>query len=83
VIGIEISPHSVSLEDLPFMASIAFMPGNEGTGLSKQQQGMCDGYVYIPQYGSATASLNVHIASTVVLHKYNLQLNKSFESTYK
>lgn len=25
--------------------------GNEGTGLNKQQQGMCDGYVYIPQYG--------------------------------
>lgn len=27
VIGIEISPRSVSLEELPFMASIAFMPG--------------------------------------------------------
>lgn len=27
VIGIEISPRSVSLQDLSFMASIAFMPG--------------------------------------------------------
>ena len=32
---------------------------------------MCDHYVYIPQSGRGTASLNVAIATSIVLHHYS------------
>lgn len=38
--------------DVCYTNGMHVVTGNEGTGLSKQQQGMCDGYVYIPQYGT-------------------------------
>ena len=43
------------------------MAGNEGEGLSDLQKSLCDHFVYIPQYGNGTASLNVVCAATVVL----------------
>jgi len=46
------------------------MPGNEGTGLSKRQRLAADSFVYIPQYGDGTASLNVTVATTMVLHQF-------------
>ena len=48
----------------------AFMLGNEGQGLSPKQLALCDGFVYIPQYGAGTASLNVAVAASIVLHHY-------------
>ena len=46
------------------------MPGNEGTGLSDRQKSVVDYFVYIPQYGHGTASLNVTVATTMVMHRY-------------
>lgn len=37
--------------DACYVNGMYVFAGNEGTGLSKLQQGMCDGCVYIPQYG--------------------------------
>lgn len=76
LIGIEIEDSALAIGDfcaLPAAQreSVAFMPGNEGTGLSKQQKAVCDGFVYIPQYGGGTASFNVYVATTIVLHHYN------------
>ena len=60
---------------------IAFMPGNEGTGLSQTQKDICDKFVVIPHYGTATASLNVHVATCLVLYRYNSYLkNIAIES---
>ena len=35
------------------------MLGNEGEGMTSRQMGLCDSFVYIPQHGVGTASLNV------------------------
>ena len=69
LIGIEIMDSAESISTAHFPASVAIMPGNEGTGLSKFQKKMSDSFVFIPQYGSGTASLNVHIATTIIMHK--------------
>jgi len=49
---------------------LAFMPGNEGDGLSNRQKEMCDDYIFIPQRGNGTASLNVTVATTLVIHEH-------------
>ncbi len=46
------------------------MLGNEGSGLSPKQMALCDEFVYIPQYGVGTASLNVAVACSIVLHHF-------------
>lgn len=72
LVGVEIIDSAKSVLDNPFTQSIAFMPGNEGTGLSKRQKEISDSYIYIPQYGVGTASLNVYVATTIILHRFNL-----------
>ena len=64
-----------SILENPFEQSIALMPGNEGTGLSSRQKSVVDYFVYIPQYGHGTASLNVTVASTMVMHRYTSWCN--------
>ncbi|PQM34013.1 uncharacterized protein Pyn_32402 [Prunus yedoensis var. nudiflora] len=49
-----------------------FFFGNEGTGLSAKELEICDFFVYIPQYGSGTASLNVTVAASIVLHQFGV-----------
>lgn len=72
LVGIEIMEGARSVLENPFTQSIAFMPGNEGTGMSSAQKSVCDSFVYIPQYGSGTASLNVYVATTLIMHRYCL-----------
>ena len=33
---------------------------------------ICDGFVYIPQHGKGTASLNVTVAGSIILHHFAL-----------
>jgi len=76
LIGIEILDISVPIKSWNFELSefrVSFIPGNEGTGLSSKQKAYCDGFVYIPQYGSGTASLNVNIATSIILNEYNIK----------
>ena len=42
----------------------------QGDGLSEKQMALCDSFVYIPQYGEGTASLNVTVAASIVLHNF-------------
>lgn len=42
----------------------------QGTGLSEHQLKLCDSFVYIPQHGHGTASLNVTVAASIVLHHF-------------
>jgi len=44
----------------------------QGTGLSEAQAKLCDSFVYIQQYGAGTASLNVSVAGSIVLHHFAL-----------
>lgn len=40
--------------------------------MSQRQMRACDGFVYIAQFGTGTASLNVAVAGSVVMHRYAL-----------
>lgn len=42
----------------------------QGHGLSEKQVALCDAFVYIPQYGDGTASLNVTVATSIVLQHF-------------
>ena len=42
----------------------------QGSGLSPHQLQLCDSFVYIPQHGQGTASLNVTVAASIVLHHF-------------
>ncbi|KAL6535346.1 hypothetical protein OROMI_026720 [Orobanche minor] len=70
ICGVEITENAMAVNEHPFMKSTAFLLGNEGTGLSAKECEICDFFVYIPQYGGGTASLNVTVAASIVLHHY-------------
>jgi len=75
IVGVEIDNSSLNLEDdSPFeshpYSSVAFMMGNEGSGMTAKQMSVCDGFVRISQYGGGTASLNVSVAAGLVLHRF-------------
>lgn len=44
--------------------------GNEGDGLTAHEMKLCDWFVYIPQHGSGTASLNVVVAASIVFYGF-------------
>ncbi len=74
IIGIEINNEANAVECHPFEGNTAFLPGNEGTGLSFKQKAVCSKLVYISQYGSG-ASLNVNVAAGIVLHHFAIWAN--------
>ena len=40
--------------------------------MTENQKAICDGFVYIRQHGPGTASLNVSIAASIVMHHFAL-----------
>jgi len=68
--GIEIDPQAIPVNRHPFVGPTVFMLGNEGQGMTPAQREVCDFFVYIPQHSGATASLNVAIAGSIVLHHF-------------
>jgi tRNA(Leu) C34 or U34 (ribose-2'-O)-methylase TrmL len=70
ICGIEISPRAVPVHLHPFRGPTAFLAGNEGSGLPPEHQELCDHLVYIPQYSHGTASLNVAVATSIVLSHF-------------
>jgi SpoU rRNA Methylase family len=72
IVGIEIVEGASPIESHPFEGNTAFILGNEGDGLSSKQMALCDSFVYIRQFGSGTASLNVAVASSIILHHFAL-----------
>jgi len=71
IVGIEISNSAIAVESHPFEGNTAFLPGNEGMGLSEKQKEACSQLVYISQFGSG-ASLNVNVATGIVLHHFSV-----------
>lgn len=72
ICGVEITDNAVDVTQHPFKKSTAFLLGNEGMGLSAKECEICDFFVYIPQYGVGTASLNVTVAASIVLHHFGV-----------
>mmetsp|Transcript_9299 Transcript_9299/g.18484 ORF Transcript_9299/g.18484 Transcript_9299/m.18484 type:complete len:213 (+) Transcript_9299:172-810(+) len=72
IVGIEIDDEAKAIQTHPFSGNTAFMLGNEGQGMNEKQMKLCDSFVYIPQYGVGTASLNVAVATSIVLHHFAL-----------
>lgn len=70
IIGVEIGSTSRDVGTRPFTSHTAFVFGNEGTGLNDKVLGLCDKLVYIPQYSSGTASLNVSCAAGIILYEF-------------
>lgn len=69
ICGIEIADSAAPVQMHPFRGPTAFFFGNEITGLSPEQQALCDHLVYIPQFGAAH-SLNVNVSAGIVLHHF-------------
>lgn len=44
---------------------------HQGSGMSERQRAYCDSFVYISQYGGGTASLNVTVATSIILHRFS------------
>ncbi|KAL3505821.1 hypothetical protein ACH5RR_031203 [Cinchona calisaya] len=72
ICGVEITDDAVAVNQHPFKRNTAFLLGNEGMGLSAKECEICDFFVYIPQYGCGTASLNVTVAASIVLHHFGV-----------
>ena len=64
--GIEIGGAAVNVEEAPWdrkeggEGGVALLLGNEGSGMSSRQARVCDGFVYISQYGQVRLSLLLH-----------------------
>lgn len=69
ICGVEIADTAEPVQTHPFRGPTAFFFGNEITGLTPEQQAMCDHLVYIPQFGAAH-SLNVNVSAGIVLHHF-------------
>ncbi|VAH14122.1 unnamed protein product [Triticum turgidum subsp. durum] len=69
-----IAVHSITLY-FPYCAGTMSVSADcviVGTGLSQKECEVCDFFVYIPQYGGGTASLNVTVAASIVLHHFGV-----------
>lgn len=71
IVGIEIGDNARSLHKAgAFEGDTVLVPGNEGDGLIEPLKSACDYFVYIPQYTNKTASLNVAVATSMVLGEF-------------
>ncbi|GAB9473579.1 hypothetical protein Gpo141_00010729 [Globisporangium polare] len=70
IVGVEIMESAQSILDEPFQGDTAFIMGNEGSGMNAAQVAICDAFVIIPQYGGGTASLNVTVAASIIMHSF-------------
>lgn len=68
VLGIEQTNESIPLQDLKNRAAkrVAYIFGNEVTGVEHSTLEMCDGCIEIPQFGTKH-SLNISVAAGIVL----------------
>lgn len=77
LVGVEIHQDAINLEDFVRNNNnhhVAFLMGNEGQGIHEKHMASCQAFVKIPQYGGGTASLNVNVAASIVLHSHHMKL---------
>jgi tRNA G18 (ribose-2'-O)-methylase SpoU len=77
LVGVEIHPDAQNIDTFQHEGKdVAFLMGNEGQGLHEKHMASCDTFVMISQYGGGTASLNVYVAASIVLHRYHERLRQ-------
>jgi tRNA G18 (ribose-2'-O)-methylase SpoU len=76
LVGVEIHPDAQNIDTFEHDGNVAFLMGNEGQGLHEKHMASCDAFVIISQYGGGTASLNVYVAASIVLHRYHEHLRQ-------
>jgi tRNA G18 (ribose-2'-O)-methylase SpoU len=75
LVGVEIHEDAQNIDEFWMPnKSVAFLMGNEGQGIHEKHMASCDAFCKISQYGGGTASLNVNVAASIVLHRYHLKL---------
>ncbi|KAF1774569.1 Alpha/beta knot methyltransferase [Phytophthora cactorum] len=70
IVGVEIMHDAKSIADQPFSGDTALSWAT--SGMNSAQVAICDDFVYIPQYGGGTASLNVTVAASIILQSFAL-----------
>ena len=83
LIGVEIDENSRLLDDGYFAKNfpsatgndgkaihIGILMGNEGQGIQPAHLRNCNALIRIPQYGVGTASMNVNVATNIVLYRF-------------
>ena len=80
LVGVEIHPSALTMEEFlqqlqnqqqqqDSPTGIAFLMGNEGSGIHPKHMASCNCFVRLPQYGVGTASFNVYVAASMVLQR--------------
>lgn len=83
IVGLEISNNSIDVTQCVyeigqynnsgvFYNKTVLVPGNEANGLTEHVKQYCNRFIYIPQYTTGTASLNVAIAGSIVMQYFAL-----------
>lgn len=77
IVGTVLDDKSITLENLKISKKMAFVMGNEANGISNEVKKLCDIFVKIPMTGNAE-SLNVAVATSIILYKQFEKMNKNF-----
>jgi tRNA(Leu) C34 or U34 (ribose-2'-O)-methylase TrmL len=90
IVGVEIHQDAKTIQEIcqhitnkmfetNHVVDVAFLMGNEGTGLHDKQMQSCDMFCRIPQYGTGTASLNVYVAASIILYHFHNYQRSQFQ----
>ena len=73
LVGVEIRDDAVDVEhETCFTGNTVLIMGNEALGLNSKHSSACSRFIRISQYGDGTASLNVYVAASIVLHRFQI-----------
>ena len=59
-----------NIKDVKEKNNVVVVMGNEGTGVTKEVQELCNDFIYIPMNKNCE-SLNVAVASSIIMHELN------------
>lgn len=68
VYGTSLGKDSIDYSKMDYKGSLAIVIGNEGKGMSKLTESLCDGLIHIPIYGGIE-SLNASVAAGILMYK--------------
>jgi tRNA(Leu) C34 or U34 (ribose-2'-O)-methylase TrmL len=86
LVGVEIHKDAKTIQEICHHlgtikggTDVAFLMGNEGTGIQDKQMKDCSLFCRIPQYGTGTASLNVYVAASIVLYQFHIYQQRNVQ----
>ena len=69
IIGTSVKNNKL-LKNIELNEKYAIILGNEGNGLSKEIENLCDDFIYI-KMNESCESLNVAVASSIIMYELN------------